>query len=1213
MTFLGHLMTSLLFLFHLETYNGFVILSLLGGVIIEVLQLKFEPAVAILSITISILGSYTSLQLATRLLDQPRKWNTLIISAFCMGLGIWSMHFTSMLSIKINGSVHSYNWFLMLFSFISAIIGSILAYSYIFFCKNSPYRYIVSGLLLGISIAVMHYTGMKAMKDHFMITYKASWFTASIGISMLLAILSMYVFQYFQTKHKFTNPIKLTAAIIMGFAISGIQYTAMMATNLDQLPALHHASAGISQKEIFILVASITIFFLGLILIRSFIEESEHTRQLKIEEAKYQSLFFNNPDGIISFDAAGNFINCNSKFETLLGYSISDLIEKNFLSYIEEEDQKIAWNNFQDALKGKGNECVVKAIHKDGHTRVLKIKNIPISIDHKVEGLYSVIQDITDKYTIAEDLRRTHEKLQSFFQSTSDAINITDLNSMIRYVNPAFETMFGWTKDELIGKKLPIIPSSWRETSHILERKLLNGEHITNVETKLQRKDGMLIDVSLSISPLKNEKGDIEGFVAITRDISERKQFEKTLQENKEKYKLVTENMSDLVSLLNIEGVFEYVSPSYEKILGYPSHVLQGKSAFELIHPNDFDQIMNLFNEFIKTKKAVTARFRYRHSNDYYIITESHTVPLFDEKGNLQHILVTSKDIGEKVKAEQALQESEQKFRLITEHSSDLIRIVDEAGIIQYASPSHKTILGYEPEELEGKSLLLILHPDDIPVVQKRLKQLRHKKKERDSLEYRARTKHGSYIWIESHTTSIFDENGQFLHYIAVARDISEQKAYEEKLEQMAFYDGLTGVANRRFFQEQLVKQIEQAKQNNTRFALVYLDCDRFKWVNDVLGHDVGDELLQHFVTRLKTCLSESDIIGRWGGDEFTVLLSRVQSKEEAARAVQQIIQSMQVPWNIKNYEFIMTSSIGIAFYPEDGQTVEELLSHADQALYQAKTEGRNKFYFYEKTLTEQMQRLILLENHLKNALEQKAFHLVYQPQVQLGTGKLIGVEALLRYTHPTLGAISPMEFIPICERLNMIDKITEWVLQEAARQLKDWKEKGLHIRMAVNISPLNLENKTFIDKLIAMFEKNHCDLHNLELELTETALAKNIEEVSKVLETLRKIGVRIALDDFGSGYSSLVYFKDFPIDKIKVDRSFVKEIPKKERDIAIIDSILLLSKRLGIEVICEGVETEEQASYLQMLGCEYAQGYYFSRPLTKDELENKYITATTK
>lgn len=1120
------------------------------------------------------------------------------------------MHFTGMLSMKLNSSIHSYDWFLTLFSFISAVIGSILAYSYMCLQKNLPYRYIVSGLLLGISVVVMHYTGMKAMESHFIVTYKTSWLAASIGISILLAILSMYVFQYVQTKHKFTNTIKLIAAVIIGLATSGIHYTAMMATNFVQRPAFYHGGIGISQKEILAFVAGSTVFFLGLILIRSFIEESERTRQLKIQEAKYQSLFFNNPDCIISFDAAGNFIDCNGKFETILGYNISDLSEKNFLSYIKEEDREIAWKNFQDALKGIGNEGIVKAIHKDGQTKVLKIKHIPIYIDDKIEEIYLVIQDITETYTIAEDLRRTHEKLQSFFQSTADAINITDLNSVIQYVNPAFEAMFGWTKEELIGKKLPIIPSSWREMSNILERKLLNGEHITNVETKLQRKDGRLIDVSFSISPLKNDKGGIEGFVAITRDISEQKQFAKTLQENREKYKLVTENMSDLVSLLNVEGVFEYVSPSFEKILGYPSHVLQGKSAFELIHPNDFDRITNLFNELTKTKKAVTVRFRYRHRNDDYIITESHAVPLLDEKGNLKHVLVTSKDIGEKVKAEQALQESEQKFRLITEHSSDLIRIIDEAGVIKYASPSHKTILGYEPEELEGKSLFAILHPDDVPFVQKRL---RYKKKEHDSLEYRVRTKQGNYVWIESHTSSIFDENGQFLHYIFVGRDISERKAYEEKLEQMAFYDALTGVANRRFFQEQLVKQIEQAKQNNTRFALMYLDCDRFKWVNDAFGHDVGDELLRNFAARLKTCLSKSDIIGRWGGDEFAVLLSRVQSKEEAARVAQQIIQSMQIPWNIKNHEFILTSSIGIAFYPEDGQTVEELLSHGDQALYQAKTEGRNKFYFYEKTLTEHMQRLILLENHLKQALEQNAFHLVYQPQIELATGQLIGVEALLRYTHPTLGAVSPIEFIPICERLNMIDEITEWVLQEAARQLKDWKEKGLHIRMAVNISPLNLENKTFINKLISIFEKNHCDLHDLELELTETALAKSIEEVSKVLEKLREIGVRIALDDFGSGYSSLVYFKDFPIDKIKVDRSFVKEIPKKERDIAILDSIILLSKRLGIEVICEGVETEEQASYLQMLGCEFAQGYYFSRPLTKKELENKYITTNIK
>ncbi|WP_044895004.1 PAS domain S-box protein [Bacillus alveayuensis] len=961
--------------------------------------------------------------------------------------------------------------------------------------------------------------------------------------------------------------------------------------------------------SILALVAVSTVFFLGLILMRSYIEERERTRQLKIQEAKYQSLFFNNPDCIISFDAAGNFLNGNGKFETLLGYSMAELREKKFLSYIKEEDQEIVWNHFQDALEGKGSESIVKAVHKDGHTRVLKIKHIPISNDGKVEGLYLVIQDITETYTIAEKLYRTNEKLQSFFQSTSDAINITDLNSIIQYVNPAFETMFGWTKEELIGKKLPIIPASWRETSHILERKLLNGEHVTNVETKLQRKDGMLIDVSLSISPLKNEKGDIEGFVAITRDISERKQFAKTLQENKAKYKLVTENMSDLVSLLNVEGVFEYVSPSFEKILGYPIDILQGKSAFELVHPNDLNRIMNLFSKFLKKKKPATTRFRYRHRDDFYIIIESHAVPLFDEKGNLQHILVTSKDIGEKVKAEQALQESKQKFHLIAEHSSDLVRIVDKAGIIQYASPSHKTILGYEPKELEGRPLLDIIYPEDVLLIQEKL---RHMEK-RHVLQYRTITKHGNYIWTESHTSSIFDENGQFLHYIAVARDISERKEYEEKLKQMAFYDELTGIANRRFFQEQLIKQIEQAKQNNTRFALMYLDFDRFKWVNDVLGHDVGDELLRNFVTRLKTCLSESDIIGRWGGDEFTVLLSRFQAKEEVAQVAQQIIQSMRIPWHIKDHEFIITSSIGIAFYPEDGQTIDELLSHADQALYQAKAEGRSKFYFYEKSLSNNMQRLLLLETHLKQALEQKAFHLVYQPQFELATGKLTGAEALLRYTHPTLGAISPMEFIPICERLNIIDEVTEWVLQEAAGQLKEWKEKGLHIRMAVNISPLNLENKTFIDKLVSIFEENDCDLHDLELELIETALAKSIEEVSKVLERLREIGVRIALDDFGAGYSSLLYFKDFPIDKIKVDRSFVKELPKKERDIAIIDSILLLSKRLGIEVICEGVETEEQASYLRMLGCKFAQGYYFSRPLTNGEFEDKYIATTAK
>jgi diguanylate cyclase (GGDEF)-like protein/PAS domain S-box-containing protein len=1174
----------------------------------EILQIKFEPAIVILSIAIAVLGSYTSLQLASSL--HYKQWKTLMSSAFCMGLGIWSMHFTGMLSIKINESIHSYNLLLTFCSLIFAIIGGIFAYSYMCFQRNSQHRYIISGLSMGISMSIMHYIEMKAIEGHFRITYQIPWLAASFGIGIFLAILSLYVFQIFQTKRENNHTMKLLAAIIMGFAISGLHYTAMMATQLYQLPVHNHTGSELNQEMILILVTFVSIFFLILILLQTFIEERKQTKQLKTYEAKYQSLFFNNPDGVFSFDAMGNIISCNTKGQTILGRHMSDLIGKSFLSYIKEEDREVTWSNLQDAFKGRANEFVFQVLHNDGNTRILKAKNIPIIMDDKVERVYSVIQDITEKHTIAEDLRRTNENLESFFQSTSEAIDITDLNSIIQYVNPAFEAMFGWTKDELIGKKLPIIPESWKETSNILEKRLINGEHITNIEIQLQRKDGTLMDVSLSLSPLKNEKGDIEGFVAITRDISAQKKIEKALQENEEKYKLVSENMSDLVCLVNIEGVFEYVSPSYEKVLGYSIHDLQGKSTFEWIHPDDFELVTKLFSELNETKKVVTARFRYRQIDNYYIFVESHAVPLFDENGNLQRILVTSRDISEQVKAEQALQESEQKFRLIAEYSSDLIRVEDSLGIIQYASPSHKIILGYNPKELEGKSIISLVHPEDVPLVKTKFI---HKNDKRNPTQYRVRTTNGNYIWMESHSSPIFDENGKLLHFIIVARDISERKNYEEKLKQLAFYDELTGVANRRFFQDKLNKQIEKSRQNNTPFALMYMDLDRFKWVNDSLGHDVGDELLQNFVIRLKTCLSESDTIGRWGGDEFAVLLSRVQSKEEAAQVAQQIIQTMQPPWNIKGYEFVLTSSIGISFYPEDGQTAEELLSHADQALYQAKVEGRNNFYFYEKALTDNMQRLILLENSLKQALEQKAFHLVYQPQIHLTTGKLIGVEALLRYTHPTLGNISPVEFIPICERLDIINDITEWVLQEASRQIKEWTEKGLNIRVAVNISPLNIENKTFVEKLMSIFRKNKSDLRYLELELTETALTKNIDEASKILERLKQIGVRIALDDFGSGYSSLVYFKNFPIDKIKVDRSFVKEIPKKERDIVIIDSILLLSKRLGIEVICEGIETEEQASHLQKLGCEFAQGYYFSPPLTKEEFEDKYIAKATE
>jgi len=441
--------------------------------------------------------------------------------------------------------------------------------------------------------------------------------------------------------------------------------------------------------------------------------------------------------------------------------------------------------------------------------------------------------------------------------------------------------------------------------------------------------------------------------------------------------------------------------------------------------------------------------------------------------------------------------------------------------------------------------------------------------------------------------------------FVAIIQDISERRAAEEQLSFLAYHDTLTRLPNRVLLLERLQQAMLDAERVNRLVAVMFLDLDRFKVINDTLGHHVGDALLKAVAERLKSCVRPGDIIARLGGDEFTVVLANVAHVDDVARVTRKIIDSFVQPFRVEDHDLFTTTSIGITLYPFDEQNPEGLLKNADAAMYHAKERGRNNFQFFTAELNVRAERRLKLETALRRALELGELSLHYQPQVEMKGGRLVGMEALLRWQNPELGNVSPAEFIPIAEETGLILPIGDWVLREACRQIRVWhatKFSFSKMQVAVNISGKQLRQKDFPDRVQKVLLETGLEPRYLDLELTESLLMVDAEETSDIMHVLHDMGISFSVDDFGTGYSSLSYLKRFPIDILKIDQSFVRDLATDPNDVAIVKTIIAMAHTLGMRVIAEGVETYTQLEFLRDQNCDGSQGYYCSKPLPADE-----------
>ncbi|MEO8890481.1 MAG: EAL domain-containing protein, partial [Coleofasciculaceae cyanobacterium] len=627
----------------------------------------------------------------------------------------------------------------------------------------------------------------------------------------------------------------------------------------------------------------------------------------------------------------------------------------------------------------------------------------------------------------------------------------------------------------------------------------------------------------------------IVGRVCSFRDITVRHRSQLALRKSEATNKALLNAIPDLMIRMSRDGTYLNFIPAknFDRIL--PCSQMEGKNIYEVMPLEIAQQRMHYVEQALKTGKTQSYEFPLNWDDNHLSIEEARIVVSGDDE-----VLVIIRDITERKQMEEALRASEECYRRIIETTSEGVWIIDAENHTVFANQTMAEMLGYGVDEMLGMSLLSFVSEEWKSLAVAAMSHIQPGvQKVRESFDFQLRCKDGSTLWALVAANPIFDRTGQYNGALGMFTDITQRKISEEKIHYQAMYDLLTDLPNRTLFNEQLSGLIQA--ESKQKLALLFLDLDRFKTINDTLGHAVGDRFLQAVAQRLSHL--QNGIIARWGGDEFTVILPQA-SNTEATAVAETILSALKPAFNLEGHQLHISASIGIALYPGDGEDAETLVINADAALYRAKQKGRNNYQFYTAAMNSQASELLLLENDLHRALKNQEFEVYYQPQVNITTQKVTGMEALVRWRHPQFGLISPGKFIPLAEETGLIIPLDQWVLQTACAQNKVWQDAGLPpLRMSVNLSTRQFQQPTLLDVVADVLQKTGLAAEYLELEITETIAMQDVELSIEILDNLHSMGVHLSMDDFGTGYSSLGYLKQFPLNTLKIDKSFIEDV----------------------------------------------------------------------
>jgi len=936
---------------------------------------------------------------------------------------------------------------------------------------------------------------------------------------------------------------------------------------------------------------------------QALMQRSERQTRLLLDSAA-EAIYGVNMEGLITF--------ANPACLHMLGYAREDEL-------LGRHGHELFHHSHPDGSRYPVEECRIYAaylnnqvIHvddevfwrKDGSAFPVEYWSHPIRHAGQVEGAVITFMDIAERKHAERQLRLAAQ----VFEDSREAIFITDAQNHIVSVNQAFIDITGYPPDEVIGQSPSLLKSGRHDADFF--RSMMNAIHSSDHwqgEIWNRRKNGEIYPAWMAISAIRDDRGQITHYAAIYSDISELKAAEENLR-------LWGRAMESSVNAIFIVDARQenfpvfYVNSAFERTTGYSSKEVVGKSC-RLLDSGELNQpqIGNIYQAIREQHDGSAVLRNYRKDGGLFWF-ELFFSPVRDEAGCVTHFVGALNDITERKRAEESLKNMAMKFRTIYESSSDAIMLLDEKGFFDcnqtalriFGCPTRDDFINKHPPQFSPPT-----QPggeDSLSLANERISTAF--KNGNNQFEWTHCRLDGTEFPAEVSLTAMELDGKPVLQ--ATVRDITERKHYESQLERQANYDALTGLANRNLFQDRLSQALISARRNDRGLAVLFIDLDNFKHINDSLGHDAGDLLLTQVAARLVGNVREGDTVARQGGDEFVLILSEIREEDDVQVVAQKILKAMSAPFDIKGRELHITCSIGIASYPKDGEDSQTLLKNANAAMYRAKEMGRNNAQYYAAEMNVRAMERLVLENGLHHALERDEFLLHYQPQVDLQTGEITGMEALVRWQHPELGLVSPAMFIPVAEDSGLIVALGEWVLRTACAQNKAWQLAGLKpISIAVNLSARQFRQPDLVEMVAAILRETGLDPVCLELELTESLVMQDVEATIATLSRLKAMGLKLSVDDFGTGYSSLSYLKRFPIDTLKIDQSFVRDITTDPDDAAIAKAIISMAHDMQLRVIAEGVETEAQKSFLRLRRCDEMQGYFFSRPVPAVEFEN--------
>jgi diguanylate cyclase (GGDEF)-like protein/PAS domain S-box-containing protein len=800
------------------------------------------------------------------------------------------------------------------------------------------------------------------------------------------------------------------------------------------------------------------------------------------------------------------------------------------------------------------------------------------------------------------------ERCRALFEQSAVGIGYASADGDILAANGKLCAMLGYAADELIGRSIfDVMHAEDRASADEYRRRLLSlppGDASGRNEVRFIRKDGATGWAHIAVSLIRDGSGSPDYFIAVVEDVTQRKADERDLKYKNSVFAAQLNTSLDAILLVDENGMVAARNRRFLEMWRIPEELANCKDDGRLI-----DHVLSQLKDpeqFLSRLRRLY-ECRMEHSFEEIELLDGRTLerysgPVVSPDGAYYGRVWYFRDISERRRTELAMRTAEGRFRAIFEH----------AGVGISMRPAHDRtlpwlqvndrfceMLGYTREELLKLSTAAITHPDEQGDAVADNQRLLRGEIASYTREKRLARKDGSYMWVILTVSSLPDGEGRPEYIMATYQDISERKRSEERLVQLAHYDALTGLPNRVLFHDLLKQTLRQARRGDGVTGVLFIDLDRFKMVNDTLGHALGDELLRQTAARLTHCVRSGDTVGRLGGDEFAVILSDLAAPQDAGLVAQKILDALASSFLLDGNEVFVSASIGITLYPSDGGDVGALIRNADAAMFSAKEHGRNTYRFFTAEMNQRMQEKMRVENGLRRALERNEFVLHYQPKVDLASGEVCGIEALLRWQRNGNGLVAPDCFVPALEETGLIVPVGEWVLREVLTQIAAWQRAGLKaLPVAVNISARQLQHADFEAMLRRLLDETGVDPRWLDLEITESLLMANPDEARTVFVNLCRLGVRLSVDDFGTGYSSLARLKRLPLHALKIDRSFVRDIATDTDDAAITRSVVLLAHSLNLKVVAEGVEDEEQLAFLRANGCDEAQGYLFSRPL---------------